>query len=438
MCQHTYEKNPMTAFCAYLATFSNALKKTFMHKSLFLFILSCLCLQGHAQIMHVPDSIPVFKKVTPVRPDTVRQVDLIDVLHKIIHSKKDTDKRAKPKKLNFSIIPSVGYTLSTGFAADVAGNVAFYTTANHAENLSEIEGDLAYDTNAQRIFVIQSVLWSLNNDYKFVSDLRWERFPESTYGLGTKTGKSKENPIDFKYLKVYGTLYRRLVSNYYAGIGYNLDYHYAIVQSGMKDKLPTDLTKYGPAKAETSSGLNFALLYDSRKNPINPSQATYANISYRENNRFLGSRQNWRSLQFDFRKYIKLSAASDNVLAIWSLAWFTNGYVPYLDLPFTGGDVFNNTGRGYIEGRFRGKNMLYLESEYRFGITRNGLIGGVVFANAQSFSEFPGNRFNTIAPAIGTGLRLKLNKHSRTNVCIDYGIGIYGSRGLFVNLGEVF
>ena len=82
--------------------------------------------------------------------------------------------------------------------------------------------------------------------------------------------------------------------------------------------------------------------------------------------------------------------------------------------------------------------MLYLESEYRFGITGNGLLGGVVFANAQSFTEPGANRFTYVQPGYGLGLRVSLNKFSRTNLCIDYGWGTHGSRGFFVNLGEVF
>jgi hypothetical protein len=31
-----------------------------------------------------------------------------------------------------------------------------------------------------------------------------------------------------------------------------------------------------------------------------------------------------------------------------------------------------------------------------------------------------------------------MNKESSTNLSIDYGFGINGSRGFFVNLGEVF
>jgi hypothetical protein len=38
----------------------------------------------------------------------------------------------------------------------------------------------------------------------------------------------------------------------------------------------------------------------------------------------------------------------------------------------------------------------------------------------------------------GAGIRIKLNKHSNTNVAIDYAFGQGGSQGIFMNLGEVF
>lgn len=66
------------------------------------------------------------------------------------------------------------------------------------------------------------------------------------------------------------------------------------------------------------------------------------------------------------------------------------------------------------------------------------MLGGVVFTNVETFSEFQTYRFVKIAPAAGTGIRIKINKHSDTNVCIDYAYGIYGSHGIFVNLGEDF
>ena len=82
--------------------------------------------------------------------------------------------------------------------------------------------------------------------------------------------------------------------------------------------------------------------------------------------------------------------------------------------------------------------MIYLESEYRFGLTKNGLLGGVVFANAANYSRTVNANLHDIIPAAGSGVRIKINKHSNTNLCIDYGVGVDGSRGFFVNLGEVF
>ena len=82
--------------------------------------------------------------------------------------------------------------------------------------------------------------------------------------------------------------------------------------------------------------------------------------------------------------------------------------------------------------------MVYGETEYRFRLTKDDLLGGVFFVNGQSFSAAPGTRFQEIQPGFGPGLRVKLNKVSRTNICVDYGFGKEGSKGLFVNVGELF
>ena len=66
------------------------------------------------------------------------------------------------------------------------------------------------------------------------------------------------------------------------------------------------------------------------------------------------------------------------------------------------------------------------------------MLGGVVFANFQYFSTDLSNQFNDAKTGHGLGVRIKLNKYSGANLCIDYGFCQNGSKGLFVNLGEVF
>jgi hypothetical protein len=67
------------------------------------------------------------------------------------------------------------------------------------------------------------------------------------------------------------------------------------------------------------------------------------------------------------------------------------GVAPYLDLPATAMDTYGRSGRGYGEGRFRGERL-----------------------------------FDTFAPGGGLGLRLLINKHSKTNLCLDFGLGEQG------------
>ncbi len=280
------------------------------------------------------------------------------------------------------------------------------------------------------------------NDINLLGDWRYYRYPSYTFGLGGNTPLSKEDPLNYSYVKVDQEVLKHLANNLYGGIGYNLDYHFYIEQTSTLSS--TDYNayslQYNNGKSTTiSSGVLFHLKYDSRTNINHPKDAFFGSVSYRYNSTALGSDDNWQSVQVELRKYIKVSSNPTNVLAFWSWNVFTfGGKVPYLDLSSTGWDTYANSGRGYIQGRFRGTSLMYIESEYRFGITHNGLLGGVVFANSQVVPTWPEYKINTIDPGYGLGLRIKLNRYSDTNLCIDYGWGLEGSKGIFFNLGEVF
>ncbi len=372
---------------------------------------------------------------------TDRHIDLIDLVGHLIHKNgvQRTDSPSKdPTKLRISGVPAAGYTLQTGFAGLVTANGAFKTEAN--ANTSIITTSLTYTARKQIIFPLLSNIWTKDNKYNFSSDWRYVKFPSYTYGLGGYTALLDGYLIDYSGFRLHQSMLRKISKNMYAGIGYNIDYFYNIKELDPPANRQTDLQKYDSVQpTEFASGLTFNFLYDDRKNAINADGGNFINVVYRPNLKVFGNEGTWRSLVVDVRKYFKFSKSSENVLALWNYEWLTlSGTAPYLLLPNTGGDPYSNTGRGYIQGRYRSPNMAYLEAEYRFKLTHNGLIGGVVFANAQSFTEFASRKFETITPGWGAGVRIKLNKYSRTNIAIDYGYGLGGSQGLFVNLGEVF
>jgi hypothetical protein len=343
------------------------------------------------------------------------------------------------------LVPVVGYTQQTSGIAELAVNMAFQRPG---ANVSTLSGAAEYSLRHQLIFTSTSSVWAPNNAWNFVGDWRLMHYPQSTYGLGmysSTTGNVVS--MDYEYLRVYQLALRRIAPAWYAGLGFQLDDHWGIVSRNSRREV-TAISRYtfGVSGRSISSGPVIAVLHDSRANAINPQGGYYLNTQFRPNLKALGSDNNYQSLLLEGRLYLHPSPASANILALWSYNALTlRGNPPFLDLPATGWDTYGNVGRGFIQGRFRGKNLVYGEAEYRFGITRNRLLGGVVFTNAQSVTELSVTRgqvnngtFEKIVPGVGGGLRLNLNKVSHTNLAVDYGFGADGSHGLSLNLGEVF
>lgn len=371
--------------------------------------------------------------------DTIRQKDLYDLISSIFHKQTPGDKKTTVigTKPVFSVLPAVGYTLQTRLAVTLSGNIAFRISPN--SRISTISSNAAYTQNKQLIIPIQSNIWAKDNSYNFVGDIKFYKYPQSTFGLGSNSSALNNNPMDYTLFRFYETVMKKITGNLYMGAGFIIDNHANVSQQGNPDGSLSDYARYGEASTTTSAGLTVNALVDLRDNAINPTGGFYAAMVYRNNKKFLGSTSEWRSLVIDVRKYYRFPENSNNVLAFWSYDWLVlNGRPPYLDLPANTWDQYNGTGRGYIQGRYRGAQMVYLESEYRFGITKNGLLGGVAFINGESFSGEPGTGLQAIQPGYGAGLRIKLNKVSKTNICIDYGMGNQHSKGVFVTVGEIF
>ncbi|MES2629715.1 MAG: BamA/TamA family outer membrane protein [Bacteroidota bacterium] len=371
--------------------------------------------------------------------DTTRyeyQSDIIDVLTpKSKKGKRDDSAAVAPGKLQFSALPVIGYQLQTGFLGGVTGNMAF-RKAN--SKVSNVPVTFAYTAKNQTIFYILPNIWSKDNTYNITGEFGYLHFPQFTYGIGPRSSLNDSVRIDYTQVRVDGTVMRKIRENVFAGAGYILDYYYGIKVLSNSD-LATRYPDFPLAAPTVSSGLTFSFLFDDRANSINPLDGSFVNVMYRPYLEAFGSTSNWQSLLIDLRKYIPFPRNSGNTIALWSYNWLTlSGKPPYNNLPGTGFDNGGNTGRGYIQGRFRGTNMVYLESEYRFKLLRNGLLGGVVFVNGQSVNSVPGTGLGPMQPGYGAGLRVKLNKYSSTNVAIDYGLGNAGSRGFFLGVCEVF
>ena len=367
-------------------------------------------------------------------------MDVFDLLTIIFKHPKWLKRKSDSSPGPFLVfIPYPSYTIATGVEGVAPINISFYTNPKERTQLSFFNNNFQYTQYKQIIALSVSNVFLGHDKWELIGDYRFYNFPTYTFGLGSNTSLLDEDRISYNQVRFYQLCMRQVVPNLSLGLGYHLDYHYAISDFNAENGIVTDFQRYGFASKSMSSGASLNLLFDSRDNSNAPLKGIYFMAQFRANLSALGSNTNYNNITVDCRKYFRLPTKWYTELALWGyMSLTTNGKPPYLDLPATAGDMFNNTGRGYALGRFRGANMLYFETELRFSILRSGLLGGVVFANLESLSEYPSNNFSAFQPGGGIGLRLKINKKVNTNSAIDYGFGTGGSRGLAFNLNEVY
>ena len=92
-----------------------------------------------------------------------------------------------------------------------------------------------------------------------------------------------------------------------------------------------------------------------------------------------------------------------------------------------------------MQGLLRGYSLAYLETEYRFPTTCNQLVIRTFFANFTTSRNQDRDikLFQYVQPAVGIGLRILIDKASRTNPVINYGWR-HKSKVLYLNAGETF
>ncbi|HTS81164.1 MAG TPA: hypothetical protein VMH40_11240 [Myxococcaceae bacterium] len=380
----------------------------------------------------------------------------------------------EPYKLYPSIIPAFGYTPQNGFVLGITTLAGIYLGDPETTTISSLGLVAFFTTKNQFIAQSRNVAMLEGNSWQLQGDYRLLITNQSTYGLGSSTeagdtgvsvggyGNTStlagEQPMDFDLVRFHQTVLKRVSGPFYAGASYRFDRYFAIHDLRYAPEAdPPVLTAHTayskafgfPTGAYNTSGLGVEAVFDSRDSTISAYRGLYLNASLRLYPTWLGSTKTASLLYGEARTYFSLSAdVPRNVIAVWVLAQgVTSGELPYLALPSIGWDFAGRTGRGYVQGRFRGTAEVYAEVEWRFRITHDGFLGGTLFANASTFSSpayaVPGysapgeGLFARIRPAGGFGLRFMMNREARNNVTLDFAFG-QDSAGIYFGAGEAF
>ncbi|MFH7015358.1 BamA/TamA family outer membrane protein [Flavobacterium sp. FlaQc-47] len=376
-----------------------------------------------------------------------------------IFKKKDSVYVVKPTKNNFFlVIPAIGSQPATGF---FFGAVAQYTFKGKQESdkYSVANLGITYTTKKQLLVNVKNNILLKNNKIFLSGDYRLYIFSQPNYGLGTNiipNHSHNENfsidsiaqPMDYDYFKFHQTASFEVYKNFYVGGGINLDWYSSIkdkdldIENGKYTYHYNYSQKHGFNDLEYFlNGISLNLVYDSRDNQVNSNRGWFANINYRFNPVLFNNQDYSNVLYAEYRHFIPVSNKDKRyILAIWTYGQFvTRGKVPYLNLPAIGWDQRSRSGEGYTQGLFRGNGLIYLSTEFRFPITCDEMISGTVFTNFVTASNVDNKipLFNSVQPAAGIGLRILIDKKTRTNLIVDYAWG-NNSKGFYLNAGESF
>jgi hypothetical protein len=393
--------------------------------------------------------------------DAAPQIDLLDLWHKV-RNKPAAQTESQPKGLMIAAMPIIGRNPTSGLTFGVAGQVAFIAGNPETTRISSGVASLSFSTKNQILLNVRFDAYSSGSVWLIEGDNRVYKAGEGVYGLGTDTPSSNLIDADYSWLRLHETVYRRVSGALYLGAGLLVDSHTHVKPSEVSDAewaagpYVTYSQQHGlPTGSQQSAGVSVNALVDRRVGEIDPRRGWMAQASYRASFKgFLSGDSDWQLAHLEARGYVPLGRQASPAetppgggvpakhrLTFWTFADLTtSGAPPYFDLPTTVSDTYGRSSRAYVMGRYRGEKMVYGEAEYREMLTANGLLGLVVFTNVSTLTNTSTGEhlFDNVAPAGGAGLRALFNKHSRTNLCLDFAVGKAGAKGVYLAIQDAF
>jgi hypothetical protein len=403
------------------------------------------------------DSLKVEKANRARRADNpATQYDLGNLYTTVLHPNKKREPNKKSSGI--TVIPNVAANPSIGAQAGIKA-VAGRKLGNDSTTFLSVAATSASITTKGIIyFYINHNIYTSGNKWNFQGNLVAARSVTPDYGLGIgkpstgnlddrtlANGERTGRALHSQYYDFREKVYKEIEKGLFVGAGVSFDIRRAITQSNPTDTL-TPYTIYNARHGFANdhymaNGLFFNMQYTTRDNQNRAYKGMYLDAGFRVNQTWMGSSKSSAQFTTDFRKYFSLSSLHpQHVIAIWNWgSYLLAGNVPYLELPGTAKDGSFRSGRGYTTGYFKGTKYNYSEVEYRFPILRNNFISGVGFFNLQTANDESGTKiFQQFQPGYGGGLRILLNKVTRTNLCMDYAFGRFGAKGFFLGLNEAF
>ncbi len=340
----------------------------------------------------------------------------------------DADTAAR-ESTGWVFFPYLFYTPETRIAVGAGGGYFFREPCSCTESRpSTVLGDLMYTQNKQLALAVQPDIYLRNEKYVLRAELEYQKYPDKFYGIGNRTSSDLEEDFTPEEIRIFLRAQARLLPGLYAGPVY--EYLDSRLKEIENDGLFAQKTISGSDGARIS-GAGLQVSWDTRDNIYLPSKGNYYQLQATWFDSQLGGRYDFQRYIVDFRTY--LTVWHSHILAFQAYGRSTSGDVPFQKLSELGGSLLM---RGYYLGRYRDRNLLAAQSEYRLPLWKR--LGLVAFAGLGDVASTPSRfRLRDVKTSAGFGLRFLLIPEEKMNLRLDFGFG-KDTSGFYVTITEAF
>lgn len=337
------------------------------------------------------------------------------------------------KLIDFSYLPGPFYNpeMDLGIGISAVG-LYQYDPDDEVSQLSSLVINGLASTNGALGVAVANKTFINQDQQRFYLNAEVFDAPDVFYGVGYDTNHQEGNRVEFnqRIISINPMLLQRMSPTSFVGIGFDFSYADASKINLLDSDVDSDVDIGILDESSRSVGLNLLLNHDSRDNVLNPQSGRILEIDATFYRQYLGSKTDFDVYNALYSEYMQTGRGED-ILAWQVRGRFTSGDVPWDQLSKAGGgDLL----RGYTSGRYRDKQMLMTQVEYRLNLPgRHGMVfwggAGVI---ADDVSEFDANK---ILPNGGVGYRFEVKP--RVNLRLDMAFGD-GDSGFYFNVNEAF
>lgn len=323
------------------------------------------------------------------------------------------------KNISFIPIPYLSYDRTLGFSFGAVPLMMYKLNKKDTISPPSITGAIGLYSTEKTWFAMVFNKFYFNEDkwratlFGGIGNINFQFFVDSPLSPGYIDYNTIINVFKIE-------MQRKIYKDLYAGINYSY--------------LKTETTfEVGEGYKDIAyfNGVGAILSYDIRDDVYYPHKGLIINLNYISYPEFLDNKYISDKIELDYNQFFSMSNKRD-VIGLRLYGGFGIG-----DLNFNQQFVIGrNDIRGYTQGKYRGNQIIALQSEYRMNPWRKiGFVGFVGIASV--YNGINENDNSKVLPGAGVGFRYLIFPKNKMNVGMDFAIGD-GDWGFYFKIGETF